>query len=225
MALELNDLYKSFPSARGSGEVAVLKGLNLKLERGKTLSIVGQSGSGKSTLLSVIAGLDRPEQGQVLLDGRDLNKMNQKQLSTYRAQNLGIVFQQFHLLPHLSALENVALPLELAGKAKPEAEAAAMLEAVGLSHRLTHFPSRLSGGECQRVAIARALVVAPKLLLADEPTGNLDEATGEALSDLFFKLVAEQEMTLLLVTHNRDLAGRCDRRLVLSEGALHEDLG
>ncbi|MDT8447787.1 MAG: ABC transporter ATP-binding protein [bacterium] len=224
MSLELIDLHKSFRGAKNAGPVTVLKGLDLTLERGQTVAIVGQSGSGKSTLLSMIAGLDRPDQGQVKLDGKDLGQMNEKQLSGYRAQNLGIVFQQFHLLPHLSALENVSLPLELAGQKDPEGQAAEVLEAVGLGHRLDHFPSRLSGGECQRVAIARALVVRPKLLLADEPTGNLDEGTGATLSDLFFKLVEQQEMTLLLVTHNMELARRCQRALVLREGALHEDL-
>ena len=224
MSLLLQGLQKGY-SVAGGAHLPVIRGLELDLAQGQTAAIIGQSGSGKSTLLSLIAGLDRPDQGRVILDGQDLAVLSEKQLSRYRAQNLGIVFQQFHLLPHLTALENVALPLELLGKPKANQQAEALLSAVGLGERLQHFPTTLSGGECQRVAIARALVVKPKLLLADEPTGNLDEKTGDLLSELFFQLVAEQQTTFLLVTHNQKLASQCARRFVLSEGVLHDDVG
>ncbi|OGH01655.1 MAG: ABC transporter ATP-binding protein [Candidatus Lambdaproteobacteria bacterium RIFOXYD1_FULL_56_27] len=225
MSLELIGIEKNYRGAKNGPAVQVLSNLNLSLDQGKTLAILGQSGSGKSTLLSLIAGLDRPDRGQVILDGQDLGGLGEKALSSYRASKLGIVFQQFHLLPHLSALENVSLPLELMGKPQAVEAAREQLAQVGLTHRLQHFPSQLSGGECQRVAIARALAVRPKLLLADEPTGNLDEKTGQSLSDLFFSLVEQQQMTLLLVTHNQELAKRCERSLFLFEGALHENLG
>jgi len=224
MSLKLEQLYKSFLPVRSGEPVEVIRGLNLELNQGETAAIIGQSGSGKSTLLSLIAGLDRPDRGQVILNGQDLNLLGERKLSGYRAENLGIVFQQFHLLPHLSALENVALPLELLGKKQAKEQAEDLLSSVGLGDRLDHFPSHLSGGECQRVAIARALVVKPKLLLADEPTGNLDEHTGAILTELFFKLVAEHQSTLLLVTHNRSLAAQCAQTYQLKEGVLHVDM-
>jgi len=224
MSLELQHLVKGYPAVKSGEPVQVIRGLDLELPQGETAAIVGQSGSGKSTLLSLIAGLDQPDQGKVVLNGQDLGQLGERQLSTYRAQNLGIVFQQFHLLPHLSALENVTLPLELLGKPRAKEEAKQLLDAVGLGDRLHHFPATLSGGECQRVAIARALVVKPKLLLADEPTGNLDEHTGALLSEMFFQLVKEHQSTLLLVTHNRSLADQCGKCYTLKEGVLHVDV-
>ena len=221
MILQIERLSKSFPHP-GSGEpVHVLSKLNLAVGDRETAAIVGQSGSGKSTLLSLLAGLDRPTEGTLRLRGENLPELSEEALTRFRAENIGIVFQQFHLMAHLTALENVALPLEMARSRNAHSRAKIGLEQVGLSHRETHFPHQLSGGECQRVAIARALVIEPALLLADEPTGNLDQQTGEQVSDLLFDLASEQGMTLVLVTPNQKLARRCTRRHTLQAGALH----
>ena len=194
--------------------------LSLEVKKGETLAILGQSGSGKSTLLSLISGLDQPDYGNIRINDCDLTKMKQEELARFRSEQLGIVFQQYHLLSNLTALENVTLPLELQHRAKVDDEARKALAMVGLSNRLSHFPSELSGGECQRVALARAMITRPSLILADEPSGNLDSNTGREIMELLFKLCKEREQTLILVTHNRDLASLCDRSLTLREGRL-----
>lgn len=218
MILNVKNLYKRFETAASPEPIEVLKDLNLSMQAGETVAILGQSGSGKSTLLSLLAGLDSPSSGEILLNGQDMAKLNEEALSKFRAQNIGIIFQQFHLMSHLTALENVSLPLDLFKDRQATEKAREALEQVGLSHRIDHFPHQLSGGECQRVAIARAMVVRPAILLADEPTGNLDNATGEHISDMIFNLVAEHKMTLVFVTHNEALALRCARQQRLQDG-------
>ena len=186
------------------------------------VSIVGQSGSGKSTLLSILAGLERADSGAILVDSVDLTPMSEQELTLFRAQNIAIVFQQYHLMSHLTAVENVMLGLEILRMEKPRERAEEALIELGLAHRLHHFPSQLSGGECQRVAIARALVVKPKILLADEPSGNLDIHTGDKVMDVFFDIVKKHNITTLLVTHSEQLAKRCQRILRLNEGQLRD---
>ncbi len=203
---------------QGDSTIKVLQNLNFEVLAGETLAIVGQSGSGKSTLLSLLAGLDQPSEGEIRLRDKSLQAMTQAELTRFRGQSIGIIFQQFHLMQSLSALENVLLPLDIAGVSNARELARDALHAVGLSHREDHVPSQLSGGECQRVAIARAFVVKPALLLADEPSGNLDAATGEKVMNLLFEAVQQRGMTLLLVTHDRELAKRCHRQLVLQQG-------
>jgi putative ABC transport system ATP-binding protein len=220
MILKAQGVGKRFQQA--GTPIDVIRGLDLEVKQGETLAIIGQSGSGKSTLLSLISGLDSPTEGKIELDGRDLSTFSEEELGQFRAKNVGIVFQQFHLMPHLDALENVSLPLEVARDPEATRKATVALESVGLAHRLKHFPHQLSGGEKQRVAIARALVIEPKLLLADEPSGSLDTRTGKQVMDLLFKLVDERKMTLVLVTHNEELVRHCKRSLVLAEGRLVE---
>jgi putative ABC transport system ATP-binding protein len=218
LILEAESLHKSFGSP--AGEIEVLRGVDLRVAGGETVAIVGESGSGKSTLLALLAGLDAPTSGCVRLDGADLASLGERELARFRARRLGIVFQQFHLMSGLTALENVSLPLELQGVADAESRARAVLDQVGLARRAAHLPSRLSGGECQRVAIARALVVEPALLLADEPSGSLDAATGDAVDRLLFELVERLGTALVLVTHSERLAAACGRRLALVDGRL-----
>ncbi|MEK2689714.1 ABC transporter ATP-binding protein [Bdellovibrio sp. GT3] len=220
MSLTLQDIRKSFH--QGDTEVAVLKGLNVSIEPGQIVSIVGQSGSGKSTLLSILAGLERADRGEIRVDNVNLAPMSEQQLTLFRAQNISIVFQQYHLIAHLTALENVALALEILKMENPKERAEEALRELGLGHRLNHFPSQLSGGECQRVAIARALVVKPKILLADEPSGNLDTHTGDKVMDVFFDIVRKHKITTILVTHSESLAKRCQRILRLEEGVLKD---
>jgi len=217
--LRLHEVSKSFE--QGSQKIKVLDHLDFIVEHGETVSILGQSGSGKSTLLSLLAGLDHPDKGTVEVKGEDLAKLSQDQLSKFRSKNLGIVFQQYHLMSNLTALENVGIPLELQGKSDFTEPAMLALDQVGLSDRLNHFPSQLSGGECQRVALARAIVSEPSFILADEPSGNLDRKTGGEIMDLLFRLCREKEQSLILVTHNQELAQSCDRTLVLSDGRLN----
>ena len=205
-----------------SGKLAILRDISFALEAGQTAAIVGASGSGKSTLLGILAGLDTPTAGTVHLAGHDLFALDEDQRAALRARHVGFVFQSFQLMPNLTALENVMLPLELAGMPDAKAQASAMLQRVGLGERLQHRPKVLSGGEQQRVALARAFVVQPELLLADEPTGSLDHATGAAIMDLMFALNREQGTTLVLVTHDRQLAERCERRLSIEAGRLSE---
>jgi putative ABC transport system ATP-binding protein len=203
-----------------SGTLTILSDIEFALERGQTAAIVGASGSGKSTLLSIMAGLDVPTQGAVKLMGTDLFGLDEDARAALRAQHVGFVFQSFQLLANLNALDNVMLPLELSGRAQPRAVATEMLKRVGLSDRLSHYPKVLSGGEQQRVALARAFAVQPKLLLADEPTGSLDFATGGRVMDLMFEMNRDTGTTLVMVTHDRDIAARCQRQLRIDAGRL-----
>jgi putative ABC transport system ATP-binding protein len=201
-----------------TGTLTILRDINLRLNKGETAAIVGASGSGKSTLLSIIAGLDTPSSGTVRIDGVDLFAMNEDQRAALRAQKVGFVFQSFQLLGNLTALENVMLPLELAGRRDARATATRMLKRVGLGERLASYPKVLSGGEQQRVALARAFVVEPAVLLADEPTGSLDFATGSTIMALMFDLNREQHTTLVMVTHDPAIAARCERRITIEAG-------
>lgn len=203
-----------------TGTLTILRDIDFALAPRETVAIVGASGSGKSTLLSIIAGLDTPTQGTVRLAGQDIFALSEDQRAAARAQKLGFVFQSFQLMGNLTALENVMLPLELAGRKDARAAATEMLARVGLSQRLGHYPKLLSGGEQQRVALARAFVVQPAVLLADEPTGSLDFATGEKVMELMFALNREQGTTLVLVTHDRAIAARCERRITIDAGML-----
>ena len=204
----------------GTSQVMVLSEISLEMARGERVAVVGPSGSGKTTLLLLLAGLERPMVGSVVLNGEPLERMDSDGLADFRRDHLGIIFQLFHLVGSLTALDNVALPLEIAGWRGARERAAAMLDRVGLKGRGAHHPGQLSGGEQQRVAIARALVHEPSLLLADEPTGNLDDHTGEQVADLLFELTAAAGSTLVLVTHDLDFAARCDRVLRLHEARL-----
>ncbi len=201
-----------------TGTLTILRDINFSLNKGETAAIVGASGSGKSTLLSIIAGLDTPSSGTVRIDGVDLFAMNEDQRAALRAQKVGFVFQSFQLLGNLTALENVMLPLELGGRRDARAAATQMLKRVGLGERLASYPKVLSGGEQQRVALARAFVVEPAVLLADEPTGSLDFATGSTIMELMFDLNREQQTTLVMVTHDRAIAARCEHRITIEAG-------
>ncbi len=203
-----------------AGPVNILRDITFALPAGEAAAIVGPSGSGKTSLLMVLAGLERASSGSVRVAGQDLSALTEDQLARFRRAHVGIVFQAFHLIPGMTALENVMVPLELAGRRDAEATARAALAAVGLSHRLASLPATLSGGEQQRVALARALAPRPSLLLADEPTGNLDRAAGAAVIDLLFSLHAQAGSTLLLITHDPALAGRCRRTLTIEDGRL-----
>ncbi|WP_188823183.1 ABC transporter ATP-binding protein [Brucella endophytica] len=207
----------------GASTVHVLKGVSLTIEAGESVGIVGPSGSGKSTLLMVLAGLERIDSGTVSIAGARLDSMNEDEAAAFRGRNVGIVFQSFHLIPNMTALENAAVPLELAAHADAFDIAARELKAVGLEHRMSHYPGELSGGEQQRVAIARALAPSPKILIADEPTGNLDAATGTKIADLLFQAQREQGLTLVLVTHDPALAARCDREIHIRSGQIEPD--
>lgn len=220
LAIEVRDLAKRVPDA--GGELSILHSINFTVQRAETLAIVGASGSGKSTLLGLLAGLDTPSSGQVLLDGCDIFALDEDGRARLRMARLGFVFQSFQLLAHLTALENVMLPLELRGEADGEAreKARAMLGRVNLGSRLTHYPKYLSGGEQQRVALARAFVTQPPLLFADEPTGSLDAASGEAVIQLMFELNRERGSTLILVTHDSSIAARCARTITIAAGRL-----
>lgn len=204
----------------GATRVAVLKGVDLDVPRGDRLAILGPSGSGKSSLMAVLAGLEAPSGGTIAIDGRTITGLSEDQLAQMRRGRIGIVLQAFHLIPTMTAAENVAIPLELAGHPDPFPAAAAELAAVGLGHRLGHYPAQLSGGEQQRVALARALGVRPALLFADEPTGNLDAATGDAIIELLFQRLEETGATLVLITHDRALAERCARVVTMRDGAI-----
>lgn len=204
----------------GSGPVNILSGVNLRVAQGETLAVVGPSGSGKTTMLMLMAGLERPTLGQVQVAGVDLTALTEDALSRFRREHLGIVFQAFHLIPTMTALENAALPLEFAHHPQARGRALEALEQVGLGHRGSHYPSQLSGGEQQRVALARAFAARPRIILADEPTGNLDEETGAKVMELLFALQAEENATLILVTHDRSLAERCDRVATMHSGRM-----
>jgi putative ABC transport system ATP-binding protein len=221
--VRIRDLTLSVPSA--AGPVNILRGISLDIAKHEAVGLVGPSGSGKTSLLMVLAGLERATSGSVSLAGQEITALDENALARLRRQSVGIVFQAFHLIPTMTALENVAIPLELAHVRNAAARARAALDAVGLGHRLTHLPGQLSGGEQQRVALARAFAPEPALLLADEPTGNLDHATGESVIDLLFALRRRAGTTLLLITHDRDLAARCDRQIHMSDGRVEKAAG
>jgi putative ABC transport system ATP-binding protein len=204
----------------GASRVHVLHAVDLAIERGESIGLVGPSGSGKSTLLMVIAGLEHIDSGRVVVAGRNYAGLNEDQLAAFRGREIGFVFQSFHLMQTMTALENVAVPLELAGRADAFERARTMLQRVGLGERLGHYPAQLSGGEQQRVAIARALAIEPTILIADEPTGNLDGDTGHEIADLLFATMKAEAATLVLVTHDMTLAGRCDRVVRISAGRI-----
>ncbi|HEY8581538.1 MAG TPA: ABC transporter ATP-binding protein, partial [Capillimicrobium sp.] len=222
-AIEISDIHISLGT--GAARVHILQGVSLTVSRGEAVGLVGASGSGKSTLLMIMAGLERPDAGSVRIDGVALDGMSEDQLARFRGARIGVIFQSFHLIGTMTALENVAVPLELSGAADPFARAARELEAVGLGARLSHYPAQLSGGEQQRVAIARALATDPAILVADEPTGNLDEETGRSIVELLFRLKRERNSTLVLVTHDPSLAHRCDRTVRLRRGRVEAEAG
>jgi putative ABC transport system ATP-binding protein len=219
--VELDDVHLTLRSA--AGPVEILRGVSLEIAAGETVALVGPSGSGKSTLVMVLAGLERPSAGRVAIGGHDLGRLDEDALARLRRTDIGIVFQSFHLIPTMTALENVAVPLELAGRRDAFAAAADGLAAVGLGHRLDHYPAQLSGGEQQRAAIARGFAPGPRLLLADEPTGNLDGATGSLVIDYLFEHQARRGTTLLLITHDESLAQRCTRQIHLADGRIVGD--
>ncbi len=219
-AIELKNVHLTL--GEGASEVHILKGLDLRVPQGQSVGIVGPSGAGKSSLLMVMAGLERIDQGSITMQGTDFNALSEDELAKFRGQNFGIVFQSFHLIPNMTALENVAVPLELAGVKDSFERATAELEAVGLGKRLSHFPTELSGGEQQRVALARALAPRPKIIIADEPTGNLDGNTGDQIADLLFSQQEKHNVTLILVTHDPSLAERCQRTISVNSGRLDD---
>jgi putative ABC transport system ATP-binding protein len=204
----------------GASRVHILDNVSMTAKRGEALGVIGPSGSGKTSLLMVLSGLERPDTGNIQIAGKDITGLSEDQIATYRGKTIGIVFQSFHLIPNMTALENVAVPLELAGHRDPMGRARMERAAVGLAERVTHYPGELSGGEQQRVAIARALAPEPQILIADEPTGNLDLVTGEHITNLIFKAQQERGMTLLLVTHDQSLALRCDRQIRMRSGRI-----
>lgn len=216
--VELKDVHLSLQSR--AGNVHILRGIDLDIKDGETIGIVGPSGSGKSTLLMIMTGLEQATSGTVNIAGHDFSALSEDGLARARGENIGIVFQSFHLVPTMTALENVALPLEFSGRDDARDRAAEVLKTVGLSHRLDHFPAQLSGGEQQRVAIARALAPSPKLLFADEPTGNLDARNGEQIMDLLFELHRSYGATLVIVTHDRTVAERCERIVTIDDGQI-----
>jgi putative ABC transport system ATP-binding protein len=220
--IEVSNISKQVATSEGT--LDILQQINLSVAKGESLAIIGPSGSGKSTLLGILAGLDMPTSGTVSIDGEDITAMDEEGRAAVRAGHVGFVFQSFHLLPGLTALENVALPLELQGIDNALQTARQYLQRVGLGERVTHYPRQLSGGEQQRVALARAFACRPAILFADEPTGNLDTGTGEKINDLLFELNAEEGTTLILVTHEKTLAARCGRRLELQAGRQVEQL-
>lgn len=220
--IQVQSLTRSVPDAGRT--LTILDAVSFDVEAGETMAITGASGSGKSTLLGLLAGLDAADAGKVLIDGQDLFALDEDRRAAWRAERVGFVFQSFQLLAQMTALENVMLPLELAGRRDARTKATALLERVGLGARLGHYPRTLSGGEQQRVALARAFAPGPSLLFADEPTGSLDHATGERIIELMFELNAESGATLVLVTHDLDLAARCSRVLTIAEGRLVGDV-
>lgn len=223
LAVEAVDLDKYIENS--AGKLDILNSLQLKVPFGEKLAIIGSSGSGKSTLLGLLAGLDSPSSGKVLIEGTEISSLDEDGRAAVRGRSMGFVFQSFQLIPSLTALENVMLPLQLAGRADAKEQALNALERVGLAQRLTHYPRQMSGGEQQRVAIARAFAPKPAILFADEPTGNLDAQTGERIVELLFGLNAETGTTLVLVTHDLALARRCQRIVRLQDGRLHDESG
>jgi putative ABC transport system ATP-binding protein len=214
----LDDVRLTLGSA--AGEVNILRGIDLKIRAGEAVGVVGPSGSGKTTMMMVVGGLERPSAGTVMIDGEDLGALDEDALARFRRDRIGIVFQNFHLVPTMTALENVAIPLEFAGRRDAFERAREGLAAVGLAERVTHYPGQLSGGEQQRVALARAVAIKPSLIMADEPTGNLDRDTGQAVMKLLFGLHDELGTTLLLISHDEALANRCDRVIRIADGRI-----
>jgi putative ABC transport system ATP-binding protein len=219
-AIHLDQVHLSL--GRDAARVHILKGISLEVARGEAIGLIGPSGSGKSTLLMTLAGLERADSGKVIIDGQDLSALDEDGLATFRGRRIGIVFQSFHLIPTMTAIENVAVPLELAGVPDAFDRARSELEGVGLGQRLRHYPAQLSGGEQQRVALARALAPEPAILVADEPTGNLDETTGGSIVELMFRLKDRKGATLVLVTHDLSLARRCDRMVRIRSGVIEQ---
>ena len=220
-ALCLSNIHLKLASQ--AGEVNILRGIDLNINTGETIGVVGPSGSGKTSLLMIMAGLERPTSGTIQATGKEISTLDEDGLAIFRRDNIGIVFQNFHLIPTMTALENVAIPLEFAGKADAFERAESQLNSVGLGHRITHYPGQLSGGEQQRVALARACAAEPSILLADEPTGNLDRETGRKIMDLLFELHDRLGTTLILVTHEAGLADECTRVLHLADGLIVKD--
>ncbi len=218
--IQLRGVHVTLTSA--AGPVKILRGIDLDVAAGSSVSVVGPSGSGKSTLMAVVGGIERPSAGEVRVDGQDLGALDEDRMASFRGRGIGILFQSFHLIPTMTALENVAVPWELAGAADAFKSATERLAEVGLSARADHYPGQLSGGEQQRVALARALSNQPSLLLADEPTGNLDQDTGRDIIELIFRMQRERGATLLLITHEAALAARCERHFRMMDGQLHE---
>jgi len=216
--LALKSLKKSYH--QGSQTIEIFENLNFHVEEGQRVAIMGKSGSGKSTLLSLISGIIKPDDGDISLNSVSYKELKESELNDFRAMNIGFVFQNFHLVSYLNALENVMLPAKVCHIPKPREKAITLLESVGLGHRLDHLPSQLSGGEKQRVAIARALIHNPKIILADEPSGNLDDETGNAVMDILFELIKKNHTTLILVTHSKDVAERCEKTYELLQGSL-----
>lgn len=216
--ISLNDM--NLTLSGNAGSVDILKGISLTVQKGETLGLIGPSGSGKSSLLMIMAGLENASSGAVSVMGNDLTTMNEDRMARFRRDHMGVVFQSFHLIPTMTALENVATPLELAGDREAFSKAEAELRAVGLGERLDHYPAQMSGGEQQRVALARAAAPRPEILLADEPTGNLDSKNGQAIMEMLFDLRDRHGSTLVLVTHDKGLAARCDRIIQLSDGKI-----
>jgi len=216
--LELKSLKKSY--YQGTQTIEIFENLNFHVEEGQRVAIMGKSGSGKSTLLSLISGIIKPDDGDIFLNSISYKDLHESELNDFRAMNIGFVFQNFHLVSYLNALENVMLPAKVCNIPNPREKAIKLLESVGLDHRLDHLPSQLSGGEKQRVAIARALIHNPKIILADEPSGNLDDETGNAVMDILFELIKKNNTTLILVTHSKDVANRCEKTYELIKGSL-----
>ena len=216
--LELKSLKKAY--IQGSQKIEIFENLNFHLKEGERVAIMGKSGSGKSTLLSLISGIIKADEGDIILNSVSYKDLEEGELNDFRATNIGFIFQNFHLVSYLNALENVMLPAKVCNIANAKEKAVELLKSVGLSHRLDHLPSQLSGGEKQRVAIARALIHNPKIILADEPSGNLDEETGIAVMDILFELIKKNNMTLILVTHSKDVATRCEKTYELNMGKL-----
>jgi putative ABC transport system ATP-binding protein len=219
--ITVNQLFKTYQLPSGD-DLPVLRNVNFTIETGQSVAITGTSGSGKTTLLSLLAGIDNVSSGNIVIDAEEITCMSENQLTKFRSTNLGFIFQSFYLLPHLNVLENVALPLDIVAKDDANDKAKELLKLVGLSSRQDALPNKLSGGEKQRVAIARALINEPKVIFADEPTGNLDLETGQIITNLLFNLVQSKNLTLLLVTHDLALANRCDRELKLTNGQLDD---
>lgn len=218
--LEIKSLKKSY--LQGLQKIEIFYDLNFSLDKAQTVAIMGKSGSGKSTFLSLVSGIIKPDDGTISLDSTSYNDMKESELNDFRASNIGFIFQNFHLVSYLNALENVMLPAKVCGIINAKEKAIELLESVGLSHRLDHLPSQLSGGERQRVAIARALIHNPKIILADEPSGNLDEETGNSVMDKLFELISKNNTTLVLVTHSKDVASRCEKIYELHSGKLSQ---